>query len=188
MTFFFLPEQHHLTLEVLPDGQFYTRDWSQSYTVQVPYRCAPVWCEYTGDWTDEGHSWTNPISGQVRETHPLGLTISDSSFYDGFYEITTIKGLTFEEGESWCPDTSAKIHVEKTDARSIWNPFFQRYDQSCNKHFSCKGVKKEMESSSDRGSYLYLDMFTLRRALFLNVYCECGLKDSYEHHTDSDSD
>ena len=186
MTFIYLSNQHPLTLETFPDGRFYPKDWS--YTVDVPYSCAPVWCAYSGDLTDEIHSWTNPISGQVYKTHPLGLTTCDSSFYGGFYEITAIKGLTFEEGESWCPDTSAKIHVEKTDARSIWNPFFQRYDQSCNKHFLCKGVQKEMESSSDCGSCLYFDMFTKCRHLFFEVYCDCGMRDGREHHTDSDSD
>ena len=131
MTFFFLPKQHPQTLESLPDGQFYTEYWSQSYTVKVPHGCAPVWCEYTGDWTNEGHSWKNPISGQDHTIHPLFLTTSDGSFFEGFYEITTIEGLTFGEGEAWCPATNSKIPVEKTDQRSIWNPFFQRYDPPC---------------------------------------------------------
>jgi hypothetical protein len=181
MTFIFLPKQHPQTLASLPDGKFYTKDWLRSFIVQVPNGCVPVWCEYTGNWID--HSWKNPISGHVYEKHPLGLPESD-----GFYEISEIEGLTFGEGEAWCPDTNTKIHIEKTDPMSIWNPFFQQYDPRCNKHFSCKGVQKEMESSSGRGSYLYLDIFTNCRHLFLDVYCGCGLKDGYEHHTDSDSD
>jgi len=189
MTFFFLPEQHPLTLESLPDGRFYTKDWFKSYTVQVPYGCAPVWCEYTGYWTDKSHFWTNPISGQVHTTHPLGLRfILDNSFTDGFYEITPIKGLTFGEGKAWCPDTNSKIPVEKTDRRSVWNPFFQRYDPPCENSWQCKGVQKEMESSSDCGSYLYLDMFTQCRDLFFKVYCNCGMRNGREPHTDSDSD
>jgi hypothetical protein len=186
MTFFFLPKQYPLRLESLPDGLFYIKDDMAPFIVQVPPGCAPVWCEYSGDLS-EYHSWTNLISGQVRETHPLGLTISDSSFFEGFYEITAIEGLTFEEGEAWCQDTNQKIPVKKTDPQSIWNPFFQRYNQSCNKYFFCKGVKKEMKPSSDCGKYLYLDMFTECRELFFEVYCKCGLKGGREHHTDSDS-
>jgi hypothetical protein len=185
MTFFFLPKQHPLTLKTLPDCRYYTKD-SSGFDTQVPYGCAPVWCEYTGDLID--HSWTNPMSGRVHETHPLGLTIRDSSFTDGFYEITAIEGLTFGEGEAWCPDTNQKIHVEKTDQQSIWNPFFQRYDPPCENSWQCKGVKKEMESSSGRRSYLYLDRFTQCKHLFVEVYCKCGMRDGREHHTDSDSD
>ncbi len=188
MTFFFLPKQHPQTLESLPDGQFYTKDQPQSYTVKVPHFCVPVWCEYVGDWTNEGHSWKNPISGQDHTTHPLRLTTSNGSFFEGFYEITPIKDLTFGEGKAWCPDTNSKISVEKTDKSLLWNPFFQRYDPPCNKDFRCKGVQKEMESSSDCGSYLYLDMFTQCRDLFFKVYCNCGMRDGREHHTDSDSD
>ncbi len=185
MKSFFLSKQHHLRLDSLPDGRYYTKN--HDFIVQFPHNCAPVWCEYTGDWTD--HSWENPISGQVHTTHPLGFTVnSDNSFFDGFYEITEIKGLTFREGEAWDPDNNSKITVEKTDPLSIWNPFFQRYDPPCNKHFSCKGIQKEMESFSDCGSYLYFDKFTQCRNLFFDVYCNCGMRDGREHHTDSDSD
>jgi hypothetical protein len=188
MTFFFLPKQHPLTLKDLPDGLFYTKDWVQSSIVQIPPRCAPVWCAYTGDWTDGGHSWTNPISGRVYETHPLGLTKQDGSFFDGFYEITAIEGLTFKVGEAWCSDTNQKIRVEKTDVRSIWNPFFQRYDPPCDCWLNRGKVKKEISSSSDRGSYMYFDKFTQCPHLFFDVYCNCGMRDNREHHTDSDSD
>jgi hypothetical protein len=186
MTFIFLPKKHHLSLENLPDGRYYTKDQLLGFVCQVPHGCAPVFCLYNGDWID--HSWTNPMSGRVHETHPLGLTTKDTSFYEGFYEITTIDGLTFREGDAWCPDTGAKIHVEKTDQQSIWNPFFQRYDPPCENYWQCKGVKKEMESSSDRGSYLYLDRFTQCKHLFVEVYCKCRMRDGREHHTDSDSD
>ena len=181
MTFFFLPEQHPLTLEVLPDGRFYTK--GDFYIVKVPYGCAPGWCEYTGDWADGSHSWKNPISHQVHDTHPLGLTTNDSSFTDGFYEITEIKGLTFGEGEAWCPDTNSKIPVEKTDPRSIWNPFFQRYDPPCDCFRSGK-VKKKM----DRGSYMHFNIFIQCRPLFFDVYCNCGMRDNREHQSGSDSD
>ena len=182
--FFYLPNQHPLTLETLPDGRFYPKDWS--YIVDVPHGCAPVWCAYSGDLTDESHSWTNPISGKVYETHPLGLTTCDTSFFEGFYEIIAIEGLTFGEGEAWCPDTNTKIHVRKLTLRSVWNPFFQRYDPPC-KCGSDK-VEKEMESSSDFGSYKYVDRFSGCKSLFFHVYCNCGMRDNREHHADSDSD
>jgi hypothetical protein len=182
MTFFFLPKQHHLTLYSLPDGRFYER--YNFNIVQVPHGCVPVWCSYSGDWVD--HSWTNPMSGLVHETHPLGLKfMEDNSFTDGFYEITELK-LIFGEGEAWCPDTNEKIHIEKTDPMSIWNPFFQRYDPACN--CSSGKVIKEMSSSSDYGSYLYLDMFIQCKELFFDVYCNCGLRNGCHHHPDSDSD
>ncbi len=126
------------------------------------------------------------MSGRVHKTHPLGLTTKDTSFYEGFYEITTIDGLTFREGEAWCPDTNAKIHVDKIDPKSIWNPFLQRYDPACN--CSSGKVIKEMSSSSDIGRYLYLDMFNQCKELFFDVYCICGLRNGCHHYPDSDSD
>ncbi len=121
----FLPEQSRMK----PDEccQFYMND-NFSY-LPVHYYHVPVLCIY--NFNSEYDSWTNPISHQVHTTHPLGLTRQDGSFTDGFYEITRIEGLTFGEGEAWCHDTNQKIHVEKTDQRSIWNPFFQRYDPPC---------------------------------------------------------
>jgi hypothetical protein len=185
MTFFYLPEQHPLSLENLPDGRFYTKDQLLCFVYQVPHGSAPVWCFYSGDWVED-HSWTNPMSGLVHETHPLGLNfIKDNLFTDGFYEITELK-LIFGEGEAWCPDTRAKIHVDKIDPKSIWNPFFQRYDPAC-KCLSGKAIK-EMSSSSDYGSYLYFDMFIQCQELFFDVYCNCGLRNGCHHHTDSDSD
>ena len=167
MTFFFLLKQHHLTLEKLPDGLFYTKDWVQSSIVQIPPRCAPVSCEYTGDWTDGGHSWTNPISGRVYETHPLGLTKQDGSFFDGFYAITAIvEGLTFEEGESWCPDTNQKIRVGKTDKLSIWNPFFKRYDPPCHR---CDSNRIKYDFVNESFHEIFLDDMTI----FYEVYCAC---------------
>lgn len=169
MTFFFLPNQHPLTLETLPDGRFYPKDWS--YIVQVPHCCAPGWCEYTGDFTNEGHSWTNPISGQVHTTHPLGFTVnSDNSFFEGFYEITPIEGLTFGEGEAWCPDTNTKIHIEKTDPMSIWNPFFQLYDQPCDRNIDechLNRIKYDFVNQSIH------EIFEKNMDLFTNVYCQC---------------
>ncbi len=186
MTFFFLTEQHFMTLENLPDGRYYTKYLVDQFVYQVPHGCAPVWCSYSGDWHD--HSWTNTFTNQVFENNnPLGLTTKDTSFYEGFYEITTIDGLTFREGEAWCLDTNEKIHVDKIDPKSIWNPFFQRYDPACSNCSSGKAIK-EMSSSSDFGSYLYLDMFIQCQELFFDVYCNCGLHNGYHHHTDSDSD
>ena len=164
MTFFFLQQQHHLTLDSLPDGRFYERD---NYNiVQVHHSCAPVWCEYTCDWADGSHSWTNPISRQVHTTHPLGLTTSDCSFFEGFYEITAIEGLTFGEGEAWCPDTNSKIPVEKTDPRSIWNPFFQRYDPPCHR---CILRRIKYDFVNESFHEIFLDDMTI----FYEVYCEC---------------
>jgi len=181
MTFFFLPKQHPLTQKKLPDGVFYPID--NSSVVNVPHHCAPVKCIYSGDFF-ENHSWKNTFTNQVFENnHPLNLEVSDSTFYDGFYEITKIKCLTFGEGEAWCPKTNLKIRVEKTDVRSIWNPFFQRYDPQCDCFRSGK-VKKEM----DRGRCMYFDKFTQCPHLFFNVYCNCGMRDNREHQTDSDSD
>ncbi len=123
MSFIFLPKQSQMK----PDEgcRFYIYEHFSYFS--VPYSCAPVLCRY--DF--ECGSWTNPISHQIYTTHPLGLTMKDGSFYNDLYEITRIEGLTFGEGESWCQDTNQKIHVEKTDPRSIWNPFFQRYDPPC---------------------------------------------------------
>ena len=120
--------------------------------------------------TLEYHSWTNPISGWVYETHPLSLTKKDGSFFEGFYEITPIEGLTFGEGEAWCPDTNQKIHVEKTDAQSVWNPFFQRYDPPCD--------RDEHDCDSNRIKYvvtpeLVHEIFKEDIDLFTKVYCPC---------------
>jgi hypothetical protein len=184
MKFIFLPEKHLQTLDSLPDGRFYERD--NFNIVQVPHDCVPIWCSYSGDCVED-HSWTNPMSGRVHKTpHPLGLKFPrDDSFTDGFYEITKLKRI-FGEGEAWCPDTGAKIHVDKIDPKSIWNPFFQRYDPAC-KCLSGK-AKKEMSPSSDFGSYPYLDMFIQCKQLFFDVYCICGLRNGCHHHTDSDGD
>ena len=171
MTFFFLPKQHPQTLESLPDGRFCTNECSRSYIVEVPHGCAPVWCEYTGNWTKEDHSWTNPISGQVHTTHPLDFQRKSCLFFDNFVEITQIKGLTFGEGEAWCPDTNQKIHIEKTDQMSIWNPFFQRYDEPCPKNNS--------ECVRNRIHYDFVEhniheMFKDNMSLFFKVYCPCS--------------
>ena len=162
--FFYLPNQHPLTLETLPDGRFYPKDWS--YIVDVPHGCAPVWCAYSGDLTDESHSWTNPISGKVYETHPLGLTTCDTSFFEGFYEIIAIEGLTFGEGEAWCPDTNQKIRVEKTEPRSIWNPFFKRYDPPCHR---CNPRRIKYDFVNESFHEIFLDHMTI----FYEVYCAC---------------
>lgn len=166
MTFIYLPEQHPRTLYSLPDGRFYER--YNFNIVQVPHGCVPVWCSYSGDWVD--HSWTNPMSGLAHETNPLGLTTNDTSFYEGFYEMTAIDGITFREGEAWCPDTSAKIHLDKIDPKSIWNPFFQRYDPPCNGDPSVCDPTKINYDCWDMVHQFFTggDMAT-----FTNIYCEC---------------
>jgi len=196
MIFIFLRERNHrtqktlppLTLETLPDGRFYPIDDSPAVKVLIPHCCAPVKCIYSGDFFKR-HSWTNTFTNQVIEdNHPLNLEVSDGTFYDSFYEITKIKCLTFGEGEAWCSDTNQKICVKKTDVRSIWNPFFQRYDQPCDCLLNRGKVKKEISSSSGRGSYMYFDKFTHCPELFFEVYCNCGMRDNRSHHSDSDSD
>ena len=164
MTFFFLQQQHHLTLDSLPDGRFYERD---NYNiVQVHHSRAPVWCEYTCDWADGSHSWKNQISDRVHTTHPLDLTDQNVSFFDGFYEITPIEGLTFSEGEKWCTYTNQKIRVEKTDALSVWNPFFQRYDPPCHR---CILRRIKYDFVNESFHEIFLDDMTI----FYEVYCKC---------------
>jgi hypothetical protein len=92
----YLPEEHPFTLDQLEFGPFYPVNYL--LTVVVPHGCAPVLCEYTGDWSPEGHAWTNPISRQIYTKHPLNFTISGGSFYENLYEVTQIEGLTFGEG------------------------------------------------------------------------------------------
>jgi hypothetical protein len=173
----YLPEQHPLKLDTLTNGRFYSKDCS--YAVQVPHSCAHVWCPYNGDYTNEGHSWTNPISGHVYKTHPLGgLTNRDSSFYEGFYEITSIKDLTFLEGEAWCSETNQKIRVEKTDARSVWNPLFQRYDPPCESNTpicdSSPKVRYDPSVSNITFCGRSLDqLFNDNMEEFLKVFCKC---------------
>ena len=189
MPFIFLSEQHHLTLEDLQDGPFYTNDRALSYIVQVPNRYAPVWCEYTGNRL-EYHSWTNPISGRIYEkTHPLGFTEkSDNSFFDGFYEITPID-LTFRKGEAWCPDkTNQKIPVEKTDQPSIWNPFYQRYDPPCNRdEHDCDVLIPKIKY--DRHESVH-KIFEKDIDLFTTVYCPCCIckRCHNVHEWDCDND
>jgi hypothetical protein len=109
MTFIYLPKDHPLTLKTLPDGVFYPIDNSSVVNVHVPYHCAPVKCIYSGDFF-ENHSLTNTFTNQVFENnHQLNLEVSDSTFYDSFYEITKIKCITFGEGEAWYPKTNLKI-------------------------------------------------------------------------------
>jgi len=169
--YLYLPKPHLLKMEDLLDGRFYIKDQLLGSTLPVPNDCAPVFCEY--DWTDEGHSWKNPISGTVYTTHPLSLTEPDCFFFDGFYEITKIdEGLTFREGEAWCPDTNQKVHVEKTDPTSIWNPFFQRYDEQCNRHTEdCDPLRIEYNSETED----FHRSFNGDMTQFLNVYCRCSI-------------
>jgi hypothetical protein len=166
--FFYLPKQHPQTLESLPNGRFYTKD--NSNIVQDPHGCAPVWCEYNGNWTNECHYWENPISGRVHTTHPLGLTTSDSSFFDGFYEITQIEGLTFREGEAWCLKTNQMVRVEKTDQTSIWIPFFQEYDQPCDRNeHDCESHRSKYDFSKNR----FHEFFSDDMNEFFKYYCRC---------------
>jgi hypothetical protein len=169
MTFFFLPKYHPITVEDLQDGIFYIPDQLLGLVCPVPNDHAPVWCEYIGFTT--GHdSWKNPISGKIYETHPLGLTERDSSFFEGFYELTQIEGLNFREGEAWCFKTNSQVMVEKPDPMSVWNPFLQQYDQPCDRN--------ERDCDSERIAYNFLtnkihELFTHNMDQFFEVYCQC---------------
>jgi len=171
---FFLPEKYSLTLEQLESGPFYPMDYSN--TVLVPYGCVPVWCPNTGDFTKEGNSYTNLVTGQIHTKNPFGFRKGDCSFFDGFYETTQIEGLTFGEGEAWDLDTNKKVRVEKMVPTSLWNPFFQRYDPPCN--------RDEHECNPLRIKYNYVDesfhtyLFdTNQKDLFFEVYDTCCICD-----------
>ena len=164
---FYLPQQHPLTLDSLPDGRYYTKN--HDCIVLIPPNCALFWCPYTGDFTDEDHSWTNPKSRLVHTTHPLGFTVnSDNSFFDGFYEITEIE-VTFGEGDKLCPDTNAMICVEKTDAQSVWNPFFQRYDPPCDRDTcDCELHRINYDFVNESFHKIFPNM-----TIFYEFYCKC---------------
>ena len=172
MPFFYLPKQHPLTLEQLPDGRFFTKEQSQEqYVYQVPFGCGPVWCEYTGDWSPEGDSWTNQITCQIHTKHSLDFTRKNSSFYEGFYEITQIEGLTFGEGEAWDPDTNEKVRVEKIVPTSVWNPFFQRYDQPCDRdEYECDPQHIKYDFVNESFDSIFN---TDEKHMFFEVYCTC---------------
>jgi hypothetical protein len=169
MPFFFLPEQHSLRVDSLPDGRYYTKGWNlYSNLIPVPHGCVPVWCAH--DFSSEDPSWTNPISGRVYKTHPLGLRMQDGSFFDEFYEISAIEGLTFGEGEAWRPDTNQKIRVEKTDAQSVWNPFFQRYDPPCDRDtYDCDPHRIKYDFVNESFHEIFIENMTI----FYEVYCTC---------------
>jgi hypothetical protein len=160
----YLPEKHPFTLDQLEFGPFYPVNYSS--TVEVPHGYAPVLCEYTGDWSPEGHAWTNPISGQIYTKHPLNFPMGGSSFYETLYEVTKIEGLTFGEGEAWDPDTNEKVRIEKIVPTSVWNPFFQRYDPPCN----CDPQRIEYDYVNDSFHIYFLGN---QKDMFFNIYCTC---------------
>lgn len=174
--FYLLPQQQRPILRGLPDCQFYTKD--SSGIVPIHYSSAPVWCPY--DYREDD-SWTNPISYQVHKTHQLGLNEKDRSFFDGFYQITTIEGLTFGEGQAWDPDTNTKIDVEKTDQMSIWNPFFQRYDPPCDNNCrNCEPFRIKYDFVNES----FHEIFKENMDVFTNVYCQCCICNGcHEIHT-----
>jgi hypothetical protein len=178
--FFYLPEQHHHILKTFPHGQFYTMD--NSGTIPIPFGCAPVFCRSIGDWTDDDRTWVNPFTLNTYTIHPLNVTIKDASFFDeGFYEITPIEGLTFDEGEAWNPnkgERGEKIRVEKTDPNSIWDPYFKRYSPPCQNKIH-KNRPNRIKYHPDDGHHALMCPDVLMcpecRALFVETYCRCNL-------------
>jgi hypothetical protein len=169
MTFFYLQTQNSITLSTLPHGRYYTKEQVDSGVYPVPFRSVPCWCSYIGNYVDV-HNWTNSMSNQIYVKHPLGLTVADNSFLEGFYEITETEGLTFGEGEAWCPDTNQKIRVKKTDVRSIWNPYFQKYDQPCDRNeHDCELHRIKYDFSKNS----FHEFFSDDIEEFFTYYCRC---------------
>jgi hypothetical protein len=160
MQFIYLPEQHHLT----PDSLFCKND--PSSIGLVPYGHLPVWYEYNFD----SGSWTNPRTGKCYTTNPFDLTERDSSFVEGFYELTKIEGLTFHEGEAWSPYEYDKIYVEKTVPSLLWNSFFRRYDPPCDR-YSHLCVQHKIKYEFEKNTiHEFVNIEEL-----LKCYCECSL-------------
>jgi len=169
MPFFYLQTQNSITVSTLRHGRYYTEDQLDSGIYPVPFQSLPYWCRYTGNHNDV-HNWTHPTSGQIYETHPLGLTVADNSFLDGFYEITETEGLTFGEGEAQCLITNKKIRIEKTDRTSVWIPFFQKYDQPCDRNESdCELHRSKYDFSKNS----FHEFFSDDMKEFFKYYCRC---------------
>ena len=194
MIFFFLQKQHPLKRKDL-DSRFYTK--SCSITVLVPYGYAPVSCAYTGDWTNEGHSWRNPISWKFYTTHPLGLTETDGSFFEDFYELTKINALIgkkgrenwiFRKGERWSPETNEiSFPFIFPDLKLVWNPFYQRYDPPCNRNEHDCDVIPKIKCDTRESVH---EIFEKDIDLFTTVYCPCCIckRCHNVHEWDCDND
>lgn len=178
MIFFFLQKQHPLTRKDL-DSRFYTK--SCSITVIVPYSYAPVSCEYIGDRKNKSHSWRNPISGNFYTTHPLGLTETDGSFFEDFYELTKINALIgkkgrenwiFRKGERWSPETNEiSFPFIFSDPKLVWNPFSQRYDPPCNRNeHDCDVLIPKIAYDTHESVH---EIFEEDIGLLTEVYCPC---------------
>jgi hypothetical protein len=187
MTIFFLPRIKGMNRN-LKVPIFYTNHDLVCETILIPYGYALVRCEYTGDYTEEGHRWKNPYHPKEYKNHPLGLKDGDNNFYEDFYEITKIKALLscparktwlFREGEVWSIETNTKsFPIVKTDPNSVWNFLEQRYDQPCNNNgWSCDISPRVSYSAlvSDirfLGNSLH-EIFAEDMTLFFQVYCKC---------------
>jgi hypothetical protein len=169
MTFFYLQQPTRITVSTLRHGRYYTKDQVDSGVYPVPFRSVPYWYEYTGNY-DDVHNWKNPMSSQIYEKHPLGLTVADNSFFDGFYEIIETEGLTFGEGEAWCLKTNQPVRVEKTEPMSVWNPFFQKYDQPCDRNErDCELHRIKYDFSKNS----FHEFFSDDIEEFFTYYCRC---------------
>ena len=148
----------------------------------VPYGYAFVKVIYSRDKKTNSHSWINPYRSKPYKYHRMGLKEEiDPSFFEDFYELTKIKALIerprrekwlFLEGEVWRVEESGmSFRIMKTDLRSVWNPFFQRYDEPC--------PEDNYECVRNRIHYNFMEhniheMFKDNMSLFFEVYCPCS--------------
>jgi len=162
---FFLKEGQKLSMENLPDGPFFSQR-NEHNIIICPKKCRLVRCEYDGDY-DKDHQWKNPISGKIhRGEHPCGEKFGDT-YFEWFYEITPIEGLTFEEGDVWNHETNTTVRVEKPGRTSVWNSFRQRWEPECTDCLSSR-IKYDLLNEN---FYFYFPSGELH--FFLEVYCNC---------------
>ena len=152
----------------------------------IPYGYALVLITYNG--TEKGHAWKNPYRRKEYNEHPLGLKDTDGSFFEDFYELTKIKALIghtgrekwlFREGEIWCVDTyTMSFPIMKSDPKSVWNFFEQRYDQPCDDDtWKCDISPRVSYDSSIREIHFCStslhELFHDNMEEFLKVFCKC---------------
>jgi len=168
--FYFKEGQSRINLETLQDGRYYTeKSLLENYLINIPHKCEPVWCPFTWDYELEEDKWLNPVSGREYYEHPLGLTNGDGPFYEGFYEITYIEDLTFEEGDIWNHKTNKKDRVENPNIQTcIWNSFRRCYEPRCDECFEDRIKHNPIEDT-------YHTNFTPDEMhLYFEVYCRCS--------------
>lgn len=166
--FYFKEGQSRINLENLPDGPFFSQR-NQHDIIQIPYGCGLVRCSQTGDDYIDDPEWTNPISGKIHHEHPFGEKFGDT-YFEWFYEITPIEGLTFEEGDVWDHETNTTVRVEKPEQNSVWNSFRQRWEPECTETWSC--FKRRIKYDYHNENF---DSYFPRDELhfFFEDYCDC---------------